>query len=107
MRLRRWSMRLRRRREYHQWPALDGASSGVPPEALSDAGAALQRPELPLFVVVEKILGPHEPLPESWPVAGTTGYDFLKMCDGAVRRRGRLAPLNPRLSTHHRTNGPL
>ena len=33
-------------------------------------------------MVVEKILGPHEPLPETWPVAGTTGYDFLQMCDG-------------------------
>ena len=32
--------------------------------------------------MVEKILGPHEPLPETWPVAGTTGYDFLQMCDG-------------------------
>jgi (1->4)-alpha-D-glucan 1-alpha-D-glucosylmutase len=37
---------------------------------------------IPLFVVVEKILGPHEPLPDSWPIAGTTGYDFLQMCDG-------------------------
>ena len=32
---------------------------------------------LPLYVVVEKILGPEEPLPEDWPVAGTTGYDAL------------------------------
>lgn len=31
----------------------------------------------PLFVVVEKILGEHECLPEDWPVSGTTGYDFL------------------------------
>ena len=37
---------------------------------------------IPLFVVVEKILGPHEPLPETWPVAGTTGYDFLQLSDG-------------------------
>jgi (1->4)-alpha-D-glucan 1-alpha-D-glucosylmutase len=29
-------------------------------------------------VVVEKILGPDEPLPEDWPVFGTTGYDFLR-----------------------------
>lgn len=29
------------------------------------------------YVVVEKILGPGERLPEAWPVAGTTGYDFL------------------------------
>ena len=30
-----------------------------------------------LYVVVEKILGINEPLPANWPVAGTTGYDFL------------------------------
>ena len=29
------------------------------------------------YLVVEKILEPGESLPESWPVAGTTGYDFL------------------------------
>jgi (1->4)-alpha-D-glucan 1-alpha-D-glucosylmutase len=29
------------------------------------------------YVVVEKILAPTEELPESWPVAGTSGYDFL------------------------------
>jgi len=36
----------------------------------------------PLYVVVEKILGVHEHLPESWPVHGTTGYDFAATCDG-------------------------
>jgi (1->4)-alpha-D-glucan 1-alpha-D-glucosylmutase len=30
-----------------------------------------------LYVVVEKILGTHEALPEDWPVEGTTGYEFL------------------------------
>ncbi len=29
------------------------------------------------FVIVEKILGPDEPPPADWPVAGTSGYDFL------------------------------
>jgi len=29
------------------------------------------------FIVVEKILGATEKLPLSWPVQGTTGYDFL------------------------------
>jgi (1->4)-alpha-D-glucan 1-alpha-D-glucosylmutase len=28
------------------------------------------------YVVVEKILNPREDLPRSWPVQGTTGYDF-------------------------------
>lgn len=31
----------------------------------------------PLYIVVEKILSEREPLPLNWPVAGTTGYDFL------------------------------
>jgi len=34
------------------------------------------------WVVVEKILEPGESLPESWPVAGTTGYDFLNRLGG-------------------------
>jgi (1->4)-alpha-D-glucan 1-alpha-D-glucosylmutase len=29
------------------------------------------------WIVAEKILEPGERLPESWPVAGTTGYDFI------------------------------
>ncbi len=41
---------------------------------------ALQRhagaPESPFYVLVEKILARYETLPD-WPVAGTTGYDFL------------------------------
>jgi (1->4)-alpha-D-glucan 1-alpha-D-glucosylmutase len=36
----------------------------------------------PLFVVVEKILGPEEPLPKDWLVEGTTGYDFLRCVNG-------------------------
>ncbi len=41
------------------------------------------------FVVVEKILEKQETLPPEWPVAGTTGYDFLTMVDGLfVDRQG-------------------
>jgi malto-oligosyltrehalose synthase len=40
--------------------------------------------ELPLYVVVEKILGPDEPLPDAWPVAGTSGYDFLQLVNGLL-----------------------
>ena len=32
--------------------------------------------ERPLYVVVEKILGPNEWLPPDWPCHGTTGYEF-------------------------------
>ncbi len=36
----------------------------------------------PLFLVVEKILGKDEPLPETWPVSGTTGYELLTLVNG-------------------------
>ena len=32
-----------------------------------------------LYLVVEKILGSGEDLPENWPVFGTTGYEFLNI----------------------------
>ena len=38
-------------------------------------------PDRRLFVVVEKILGLDEPLPD-WPTEGTTGYDFLVQLNG-------------------------
>ena len=34
------------------------------------------------WIVVEKILEPGEALPDDWPVAGTTGYDFLNRLGG-------------------------
>jgi (1->4)-alpha-D-glucan 1-alpha-D-glucosylmutase len=41
----------------------------------------------PLYVVVEKILEPGERLPESWPVHGTTGYEFLALLNGLFVER--------------------
>ncbi len=38
----------------------------------------------PLYVVVEKILGAEERLPEDWPVHGTTGYDFARLVSGVL-----------------------
>jgi (1->4)-alpha-D-glucan 1-alpha-D-glucosylmutase len=56
------------------------------------------RPDLyaedrPLYVVVEKILGFGEPLPD-WPVQGTSGYDFLAMLNGVFVDRHNEAALN-------------
>jgi (1->4)-alpha-D-glucan 1-alpha-D-glucosylmutase len=34
------------------------------------------------YIVTEKILMPEERLPARWPVAGTTGYDFLNIVNG-------------------------
>jgi (1->4)-alpha-D-glucan 1-alpha-D-glucosylmutase len=36
------------------------------------------------YVIVEKILGANEQLPEEWPVDGTTGYDFLNAVNGVL-----------------------
>jgi (1->4)-alpha-D-glucan 1-alpha-D-glucosylmutase len=45
----------------------------------------------PLYLVVEKILGDDEELPD-WPVEGTTGYDFLVKVNGIfVDRRNERA----------------
>jgi (1->4)-alpha-D-glucan 1-alpha-D-glucosylmutase len=35
-----------------------------------------------LYLVVEKILADHEPLPEEWPVHGGTGYRFSSLVNG-------------------------
>jgi (1->4)-alpha-D-glucan 1-alpha-D-glucosylmutase len=51
------------------------------------AGGASQ-PAAPLYVVVEKILAPHEALREAWPVAGTTGYDFLNQVNALLLHHG-------------------
>ncbi|HYC02802.1 MAG TPA: malto-oligosyltrehalose synthase [Azospirillaceae bacterium] len=36
----------------------------------------------PLYLLVEKILARHEHLREEWPVAGTTGYEFMVLVNG-------------------------
>lgn len=41
-------------------------------------------PDLPLYLVVEKILARDETLPEGWPVHGTTGYDFANLVNGVL-----------------------
>jgi (1->4)-alpha-D-glucan 1-alpha-D-glucosylmutase len=55
------------------------------PDGLRDPAGYLQRlralaPDA--WIVVEKILEPGESLPASWPVQGTTGYDFLNLVNG-------------------------
>jgi (1->4)-alpha-D-glucan 1-alpha-D-glucosylmutase len=82
----------------------DGSAASEPPAneaptwealepVLADRFEALARTERndlltrPLYVVVEKILEPGERLPESWPVHGTTGYDFLANLNGIFVER--------------------
>jgi (1->4)-alpha-D-glucan 1-alpha-D-glucosylmutase len=57
------------------------------PDGLRDPEAYLWRLQAavghsPFYVVVEKILAPDERLVPSWPVSGTTGYDYLNVANG-------------------------
>jgi (1->4)-alpha-D-glucan 1-alpha-D-glucosylmutase len=38
----------------------------------------------PFYLVVEKILAPHETLRDDWPVEGTTGYEFTNLLLGLL-----------------------
>jgi (1->4)-alpha-D-glucan 1-alpha-D-glucosylmutase len=73
-------------RAIHDLPlrwAAEGAVQGLRidhPDGLRDPGQYFRRLRAALpeaWIVVEKILERGERLPEDWPVAGTTGYDFL------------------------------
>jgi len=50
------------------------------------------------WVVVEKILEPGERLPASWPVAGTTGYDFANVVTKLFVDPAGQAPLTAALA---------
>ncbi len=65
---------------------LQEAAGGRPLAAAGDGEA------LPLYLVVEKILAEHEPLPAEWPIHGATGYRFANLAnnlfvDPAAERR--------------------
>ena len=58
----------------------------------AQAGEAPRQDDAPqeaFYVVVEKILSEGERLREEWPVAGTTGYDFLTQLNGLFVDRGQ------------------
>jgi (1->4)-alpha-D-glucan 1-alpha-D-glucosylmutase len=46
-----------------------------------EAAAAAQVPAGTFYITVEKILAPYETL-RDWPIAGTTGYDFIREVGG-------------------------
>ena len=70
--------------------------SEIEPEFLPRVTAmtCADRAALPLYVVVEKILGIDETLPEEWLLAGTTGYEFLNFVDGLFVDPAGLAELD-------------
>lgn len=60
-------------------------------QRLSDGVANLERAPKHFPIFVEKILAEHEKLPCGWPVAGTTGYEFLNEVESVlVNPAGRL-----------------
>jgi (1->4)-alpha-D-glucan 1-alpha-D-glucosylmutase len=64
-------------------------------DGLYDPGEYLERlrAECPgVYTIVEKILGSGEPLPATWPIQGTTGYEFMNMaCSLFVRAENERA----------------
>ncbi|HUZ47436.1 MAG TPA: malto-oligosyltrehalose synthase [Terriglobia bacterium] len=48
------------------------------------AGSGKDRARSVPSVIVEKVLGRDERLPSDWPIAGTTGYDFLNVVNGLL-----------------------
>ena len=62
------------------WHEVEGALRDALTGDLTRAASGALR--WPLYVVVEKILGAGEPLPDGWAVDGTSGYDFINMTNG-------------------------
>ncbi|MGE0880933.1 MAG: malto-oligosyltrehalose synthase [Acidimicrobiia bacterium] len=84
----------RRIEELCNHPAVDGLRVDHP-DGLTDPTGYVrwlrERMEVD-WIVVEKILGADEPLPDDWPVDGTTGYDQSARIDALfVDPRGRTA----------------
>jgi (1->4)-alpha-D-glucan 1-alpha-D-glucosylmutase len=48
----------------------------------ANAGAGVNSGALPLYLLVEKITASFERLPSTWPVHGTTGYNFTNIVNG-------------------------
>jgi len=78
----------------------DGTADGVRvdhPDGLREPRLYLEqlRAAAPdAWIVAEKILGPDEALPPSWPVHGTTGYDFLNEVGGLFVDASAEEPLS-------------
>ncbi|MEZ5412135.1 MAG: malto-oligosyltrehalose synthase [Acidimicrobiales bacterium] len=79
--------------------ACDGLADGLRVDhvdGLAEPGRYLQRLRKDTgdaWIVVEKILAAGERLPASWPVAGTTGYDFIRLVDHLLLAPGGERPL--------------
>jgi (1->4)-alpha-D-glucan 1-alpha-D-glucosylmutase len=61
-------------------------------EACATSRPRIAQREAP-YIVVEKILASDETLPPDWPVAGTTGYDFMNEVSAIAHDAAGAAPL--------------
>src|SRR5215468_103730 len=68
------------------------------------AADAASRDGRPFWIAAEKILMGDEPLPEWWPVAGTTGYDFLGSVNGLFVDRSTWRQMT---TVYRRFAGPV
>jgi (1->4)-alpha-D-glucan 1-alpha-D-glucosylmutase len=50
-------------------------------------------PAGPAYIIVEKILGPGERLPDSWQIDGTSGYDFMEEVSALIHDPSGAEPL--------------
>jgi (1->4)-alpha-D-glucan 1-alpha-D-glucosylmutase len=77
----------------------DGIADGLRidhPDGLRDPEqylARLRETAPGAWIVVEKILAEHEPVPASWPIDGTTGYEVLRLLDQVQVDAEAEAPL--------------
>jgi len=81
-------------------------------DGLYDPGTYLQRLRNLLgedtYIVVEKILGDRETIPEHWPVQGTTGYDFMAQVNNVlINKEGNdtLTKFYHFIATHENLSG--
>jgi (1->4)-alpha-D-glucan 1-alpha-D-glucosylmutase len=63
-----------------EWEKIKPILLGRLEREIPSAGEGVLR--WPLYVLGEKILAVGEPLPRTWAVSGTTGYEFLNMTNG-------------------------
>ena len=77
------------------------------------AGQGARGPDatlLTLYLLVEKITASFERLPQTWPVHGTTGYNFTNVVNGLFvdsRAKARARPRLPLVHRRLRSNGPM
>jgi (1->4)-alpha-D-glucan 1-alpha-D-glucosylmutase len=53
-------------------------------ELYEESPSILKSGVMPFYIVGEKILVGNEPLPEDWPIFGTTGYSFMNAVGGVL-----------------------